>query len=173
MPTSNSHNWSRRAFNSIAALPLFVSGGYAFSHENQVHTTQPSSQPPKAEQMSWGMAGNPMNVRRTITLVLDDQMRIAPNRLSVPLGQTWRLRAVNQGGLLHEVVLGTDEALAAHAEWMKRFPDMAHDEPYMAHVNPDKQADIVWHFNRPGRFGYACLLPGHFEAGMRGTLIVQ
>lgn len=100
-------------------------------------------------------------------------MRITPNHLTVPLGQTWRLRAVNKGGLLHEVVLGTEEELAAHAELMKRFPDMAHDEPYMAHVDPGKQADIIWHFNRPGRFGYACLLPGHFEAGMRGTLIVQ
>jgi uncharacterized cupredoxin-like copper-binding protein len=172
MNTKRPTMWPRRHFTFIALSPLLMSAEAVFSHGNQPHPgTTPAAAPP--EQKPWGIAGVASKVRRTVSLVLDDQMRITPNHLTVPLGQTWRLRAVNKGGLLHEVVLGTEEELTAHAELMKRFPDMAHDEPYMAHVDPGKQADIIWHFNRPGRFGYACLLPGHFEAGMRGTLIVQ
>ena len=83
-----------------------------------------------------------------------------------------RLRAVNAGAVMHEIVIGTPQELAEHAALMKKFPAMQHDEPYMAHVPPGKQGDIVWLFNRPGDFEFACLIAGHFEAGMRGTLRV-
>ncbi|MBP6599957.1 MAG: hypothetical protein KA216_11010, partial [Giesbergeria sp.] len=35
-----------------------------------------------------------------------------------------------------------------------------------------QQGDIVWRFNRPGSFDFACLIPGHSEAGMKGTITV-
>lgn len=148
-----------------------MSGETVFSHENSAHTVGPAHAAP-AEQQAWGIAGDARKVRRTVSLALDDSMRIVPAQFSVKLGETVRLRAINHGGVLHEVVLGTEEELAAHAELMKRFPDMAHDEAHMAHVPPGQSRDIVWHFNRPGMFGYACLIPGHFEAGMRGTVRV-
>mgnify|MGYP001952322792 FL=1 len=49
---------------------------------------------------------------------------------------------------------------------------MEHDEPYMAHVAAGKAGDIVWHFNRAGSFDFACLIPGHYQAGMTGTITV-
>jgi uncharacterized cupredoxin-like copper-binding protein len=55
---------------------------------------------------------------------------------------------------------------------MARFPNMAHDEPYMVHVDAGKRGEIVWHFNRAGSFEFACLIAGHYEAGMRGTVTV-
>ena len=55
---------------------------------------------------------------------------------------------------------------------MKKFPGMEHDEPYMAHVSPGKTDEIVWHFTKAGEFFYACLLPGHLEAGMIGKIVV-
>ena len=55
---------------------------------------------------------------------------------------------------------------------MRKFPEMEHDEPYMAHVAAGKRGQIVWQFNRAGDFEFACLIPGHFEAGMRGTIKV-
>ena len=73
---------------------------------------------------------------------------------------------------MHEFVLGTRKELEEHAELMKKFPDMEHDEPYMAHVAPGKTAEMIWHFNRVGEFEFACLLPGHFEAGMVGKIRV-
>jgi uncharacterized cupredoxin-like copper-binding protein len=74
--------------------------------------------------------------------------------------------------MLHEVVFGSADALAEHAAMMARFPAMEHDEPYMAHVDPGKTGEIVWHFNRAGTFEFACLIAGHYESGMRGTLTV-
>ena len=48
---------------------------------------------------------------------------------------------------------------------MVKFPNMEHDEPYMAHVAPGKTGEIVWTFNRAGDFDFACLIAGHYQAG--------
>jgi uncharacterized cupredoxin-like copper-binding protein len=55
---------------------------------------------------------------------------------------------------------------------MKKHPGMEHDEPYMAHVQPGRKAEIVWRFTEAGEFHYGCLIPGHFEAGMVGKVRV-
>jgi uncharacterized cupredoxin-like copper-binding protein len=55
---------------------------------------------------------------------------------------------------------------------MVKFPGMEHDEPYMTHVSPGKRGQIVWNFNRPGEFQFACLIAGHYQAGMVGTINV-
>lgn len=68
--------------------------------------------------------------------------------------------------------IGTKKELDEHAAIMKKFPNMKHDETNMAHVDPGKKADLVWTFNRAGEFDFACLLPGHYEAGMRGKVNV-
>lgn len=125
------------------------------------------------EQKPWGIAGEAREARRTITVRMSDDMRFAPNHLDVKLGETLRLRAENKGQVMHEIVIGTRAELQAHAEIMKKHPNMEHDEPYMAHVAPGRRGDIVWTFNREGDFEFACLLPGHFEAGMRGTIRVR
>ena len=69
-------------------------------------------------------------------------------------------------------MLGTPQALGAHAELMKKYPGMEHDEAHMAHVAAGRQGEIVWTFNRVGEFAFACLIPGHFEAGMVGKILV-
>ena len=43
----------------------------------------------------------------------------------------------------------------------------------MAHVAAGKSADLIWHFNRAGDFDFACLIAGHFQAGMRGSIKVS
>ena len=125
------------------------------------------------EQKPWGIAGEAKDAKRTVTIRMGDDMRFAPQHIDVKLGETLRLRAENKGKVMHELVIGTRAELEAHAEMMKKHRNMEHDEPYMAHVPPGQRGDIVWTFNRAGGFEFACLLPGHFEAGMRGTIRVS
>lgn len=125
------------------------------------------------EQKPWGIAAAPGEAKRRIDIRMDDDMRFTPGHIDALEGETLRLRITNRGRVLHELVLGTREELQAHAELMKRHPGMEHDEPYMAHVNAGQRGEITWTFNRPGDFEFACLIPGHFEAGMRGTLRVR
>ena len=133
--------------------------------------TMPNS-PVVKEQKDWGIAGDAKAVRRTITVRMTDDMRFAPNHIEVREGDTVRLRAENQGKVLHEMVLGTRAELDQHAQMMQKFPGMEHDAPYMAHVRAGQRGDIVWQFNRPGTFDFACLIAGHYQAGMTGTITV-
>jgi uncharacterized cupredoxin-like copper-binding protein len=145
--------------------------GSAWAHEGAAHKTHHAAI--IKEQKDWGIAGDAKAVQRTITIQMTDDMRFTPAHIDVQLGETLRLRAENKGKVLHEIVIGTKAELDAHAELMKKHPNMEHDEPYMAHVSPGKKGDVVWLFNRAGTFDFACLIPGHYTAGMRGTITVK
>lgn len=126
-----------------------------------------------AEQKPFGIAGDPRHAKRTMKISMSDTMRFSPSVLTIKRGETVRFIVRNDGKTLHEMILGTEDELAKHAELMRRFPDMEHDEPYMVHVKPGRTEDMVWTFNRPGEFRFACLVPGHYEAGMVGKVIVK
>ena len=127
----------------------------------------------RAEQKPFGIAGDPSRVSRTVTMDMSDEMRFFPAVLEVKRGDTVRFVLKNKGKVMHEMVIGTMDELKEHAELMKKFPTMENDEPYMAHVKPGATQEIVWQFNRPGEFNYACLIAGHFESGMVGKVTVR
>lgn len=145
----------------LAASPAWAHGDKADQHAHVVK-----------EQKDWGIAGEAKQVTRTITLTMTDNMRFTPDRIEVRQGETVRLRVRNAGKMLHELVIGTRQELTAHAGQMLKHPGMEHEEPYMTHVSPGKSGEIIWTFNRAGEFEFACLIAGHFEAGMKGTIRV-
>ncbi|HEX7891180.1 MAG TPA: cupredoxin family protein [Ramlibacter sp.] len=153
---------------AVAAALLVASAAWA--HGDQ-HAAQPADELAK-EQTPWGIAGDARDAR-TIEIRMGDDMRFRPARVEVREGETIRFVVRNGGKILHEMVIGTAQELKEHARMMKKFPKMEHDEPFMAHVKPGAKGDLVWNFNRPGTFQFACLIPGHFEAGMKGTIVVQ
>ena len=100
-------------------------------------------------------------------------MRFEPARAEIRRGEVVRFRVKNAGTTMHEMVLGTMDELKAHADLMKKHPGMQHDEPYMAHVAPGGIETIAWQFTRAGEFYYGCLVPGHFDVGMMGRIVVR
>ena len=155
---------------SILALGIALAGTAAYAHTNQAHPKKAGAV--KMEQKDWGIAGDAKAVTRTIEVHMSDKMRFMPDLIEVRQGETVRLRHKNDGKILHEFVLGTKKELDAHAALMLKFPTMEHDEPYMAHVPAGKTGEIVWTFNRAGEFDFACLIPGHYQAGMVGKVRV-
>ncbi len=163
---------SNRRQNLLAALILWpATSGFARAHGNEDHPKKVSSI--RKEQKDWGIAGDAKAARRTIEVRMDDQMRFTPERLDFRRGETVRFRVKNVGKVMHEFVIGTQAENAKHAELMIKFPNMEHDEPYMAHVSPGKSAEVVWTFNRAGTFEFACLIAGHYSAGMVGSIRVR
>ena len=152
----------------IAVCALLAGASATFAHGNISHTSAPIIK----EQKAWGIAGDAKNAQRTITLNMTDDMRFAPSHFSVKKGETLNLRVVNKGQVMHEMVLGTQASLDEHAQMMLKYPGMEHAEPYMAHVAPGKSEDLVWSFNRAGNFDFACLIAGHYQAGMTGRFTV-
>lgn len=158
-------------FALLLATALLAGPAAVFAHGSEAHDEAPKAAAIK-EQKPWGIAGDASAARRTIILDMSDNMRFTPERISVKRGETVRLRVANKGQVMHEIVLGTPASLDEHAQMMLKFPTMEHGEPYMAHVSPGKSGDLVWNFNREGSFDFACLIPGHYQAGMRGTITV-
>jgi uncharacterized cupredoxin-like copper-binding protein len=154
---------------TLLAVPLTLAAP-AHAHGDKKHASP--SVAVVAEQTPWGIAGDPAKVNRTVSVDMSDAMRFSPDSVAVEEGDTVRFVVRNAGRMLHEMVIGTPDELAKHAAMMARFPNMEHDEAYMVHVDPGKTGEIVWHFNRAGSFEFACLIAGHYEAGMRGTLTV-
>ena len=158
---------------ALAAAAWLLLAHGAFAHGSQDHASRRAYDASRVEDTAFGREGDPRKVVRTIRVDMADTMRFTPAQLTIRRGQTVRFVVHNRGQLLHEMVLGTDRALQEHADLMKRFPDMEHADPHMAHVKPGARGDIVWQFTRPGRFRFACLQPGHFEAGMVGSVDVR
>lgn len=148
------------------ALALFMALP-AWSHGDGEETKVAAA----GEQKAWGIPGSTKGAR-TIEVRMGDDMRFRPARIEVRQGETIRFVIHNRGKVLHEMVVGTAEELREHAALMKKFPKMEHDEPYMTHVKPGRKGGMVWNFNRPGTFQFGCLIPGHFDAGMTGTIVV-
>ena len=124
------------------------------------------------EEKPFGRAGDPKKATRTIRIEGQDTMRYAPAKITVKQGETVRFVVKNAGRLMHEIVLGTKAELDEHYALMKKFPDMEHDEPHMVHLKPGETGEMYWQFTRAGGFFFACLVPGHYEAGMFGTITV-
>jgi len=168
----------------------------AFAHGSS-HKKKAAARPNhvNAEENAFGRAGDPKEVSRAIQVGMDDSMHFVvtasarpdrttdvrmgggahfpPGDIVVERGETIRFVVRNDGKAMHEMVIGTTEQLKEHAELMRKFPGMEHDEPYMAHVAPGKEGEIVWRFTRAGEFHYACLVPGHLEAGMIAKITVK
>ena len=120
----------------------------------------------------FGRTGDPKQVTRTVNISGADTMRFTPAELSVRQGTTVRFVVRNVGKVKHELVLGTEDELRQHAEWMRKYPNMEHEEPYMVHLAPGQSGEVIWQFTEPGEFQFGCLIPGHFEAGMKGRIRV-
>ena len=188
------HN-ARPLPTALLAASLMALVPAAFGHGESGHGKSKTVDHTKAEETPFGRAGNPKSAKRTVRIDMNDSMRFVaiaaphggratdaragtpphamPADIVVKHGETVRFLVRNEGKVMHEMVIGTMKELKEHAELMRRFPNMEHDEPYMAHVAPGKEGEIVWQFTRPGEFHYACLIPGHMEAGMIAKITVK
>jgi len=151
---------------TISALPSL-----ALAHGTEGHAKTPKTTI-SMDEHAFGVEGDPKKASRTIAISMDDSMHYSDSEIRVTKGETVTFVITNKGKLMHELVIGTAEELQRHAELMRKNPDMEHEEPYMAHVKPGATERMTWRFTRPGTFQYGCLVAGHFEAGMKGTIVV-
>lgn len=155
-------NVKRQIWIAVTVSFLTVAGVAAAAHEG--------------EHFSAGVPGDAKKPARTVTVVMSDgdgTMKFTPDHLDVKKGEQIRFVIQNKGALKHEFMLASVKDNDKHAEMMKKFPDMEHDDPNAQSVDPGKTAEILWHFTKPGKFEFACLIPGHREAGMHGFVTVR
>ena len=135
------------------------------AHDSAAHSHDKSA--------NYGKPGDPAKVKRTIKVTALDAMRFDPASITVKAGETVRFIVTNTGKIDHEFALGDAESQREHAEMMKKMPGMKHEEANAVSIPPGQTKEVVWQFAKPGKVEMACHLPGHYEAGMKGDIVVE
>jgi uncharacterized cupredoxin-like copper-binding protein len=127
------------------------------------------------EAAALGQPGDPKARARVIELTMNDNMRFTPAKVMVLPGETVKFVVKNAGAVKHEMVLGSAAELKEHAEVMKKFPEMEHEAGKNSiTVAPGETGTLVWQFTKvKGEYDFGCLVPGHFDAGMVGKVLVR
>ena len=137
----------------------------------------PAFASPGHDEMAIGMPGDAAHVDRTVEISMletdEGEMLYEPSDLAFSTGETVRLVITNDGEQEHEFVLDTPEENQEHKAVMEEFPEMEHDDPNAVRLEPGELGEIVWTFANDGTFEFACLILGHYEAGMHGDVVVE
>lgn len=141
---------------SFLASAAFAGGNHAGGHDDA----------------AIGKPGVSSKITRTVNVDMRDDMKFHANIFDVKQGETIRFVAKNSGKVKHEMVLGTAKDLKDHYEVMKKNPEMEHADANMVTVAPGKTGEIIWQFTKSGKVDFACLQPGHYDAGMKGMVKV-
>ncbi|VTU40456.1 plastocyanin [Variovorax sp. PBS-H4] len=142
---------------AIFSTALFAAGSHAGGH---------------GHDDAIGKPGVASKATRTVDVEMTDGMRFNPASIDVRQGETVRFVVINAGRLKHELVMGTEKELKEHYEVMKKNPEMEHADPNMVTLASGKSGEIVWQFTKAGKVDFACLQPGHYDAGMKGAVNV-
>ncbi len=153
-------NTTIAALVALAAAGASASGTHAGGHGHD-------------ETDAIGKPGVAAQATRTIKVDMSDNMRFTPADINVKQGETVRLVIKNSGQLKHELVIGTEKELKEHYEVMKKNPEMEHSDPNMVTLAAGESGEIVWQFTKAGKVDFACLQPGHYDAGMKGAVSVS
>jgi uncharacterized cupredoxin-like copper-binding protein len=159
---------------TLIAIPvLFASGAMLATSTGLVI---PANAHDDHSHYSAGEPGNPKKPARTIKVKMREEgkrMTFEPSRIEVRKGEQIRFVLQNEGDETHEFVLATPAENRKHAELMKKYPDMEHDDPNAKRVPEYLDDELLWRFTKRGEFEYACLISGHYQKGMFGKVIVK
>lgn len=147
----------------IVALAITGFASQAMAHGDEKHYS--AGEPAKSGEKA-----------RMVEVVMkegDGAMSYSPDRIDVKRGETIHFVIKNEGALTHEFMLATVAENAEHGKLMEKFPMMEHDDPNGKTLEAGKSAEVLWKFTKAGTFEFACLVPGHHQAGMHGTIVVK
>lgn len=143
----------------------------------------------------FGRPAEASEATRTIDVTMEDSY-FEPETIEVKAGETVRFLVKNKGELVHEFNIGTAAMHTEHQKEMAMMMEhgaleadrinrdmmkmdmggggrtMQHDDPNAVLLEPGQSAEVVWTFTQPMTLEFACNVPGHYEAGMKGKISV-
>ncbi|MBO9538481.1 cupredoxin family protein [Herbaspirillum sp.] len=163
LKTSASRLLAASILAAALPLPALAAGMEGMPHAQHQHA---------GEDDAIGRPGQPGQAARTVKVDMTDGMRFSPASVQVKQGETIRFVVTNSGKLRHELVLGSADDLKAHYAAMLKNPDMEHADANQVTLDGGKHGELLWQFDRAGTVQFGCLQPGHYDAGMKGSVTV-
>jgi plastocyanin len=102
-----------------------------------------------------GTAASP----RVVRVYAGPGYAFSPSSISVARGETVTFVVTTMGPTTHEFMVGPADAVAS-------------DTPEVGDIGMMQTKSLTYTFDGPGPFAFACHAAGHYEAGMRGTIVV-
>lgn len=99
---------------------------------------------------------------RVIRVYAGPGYAFSPSSISVARGETVTFVVTTMGPTAHEFMVGPAAAVAADAP----------GTPEVADIGMMQAKSLTYTFDGPGPYAFACHATGHYEAGMRGTIVV-
>ena len=154
---------------SVVAAVTIVAGSPAVADVGHAHSMK----------MVGGEPGKAADVGRTIHLVADD-IKFDKKTITVKAGETVRFVVTNKGEMVHDLTLGTEKVQAAHRKEMLEMMNkgmalgkMDHADPNAVMIKPGETKELIWKFKKARSFEFACNVPGHYESGMKGDIVIR
>jgi uncharacterized cupredoxin-like copper-binding protein len=120
-------------------------------------------------------ASSATNQTQEVTIAMSD-FKFSPEQLDVKAGQTVRFVVINQGETKHEIVFGDEQAQEEHEKLMSGGNTTHHHmqgDRAGVELDPGQTKTLEYTFpDTPGTFLYGCHEPGHWAAGMKGTVTI-
>ncbi|MDC3135528.1 cupredoxin domain-containing protein [Candidatus Pelagibacter sp.] len=142
-----------------------------------------------------GEKGNPNDVDRIIYIKMYDNY-YEPNLIKIQKGETIKFVVQNLGEMVHEYNIATKEMHIKHQPEMQKLVEhgillvdkidmdkmkkmskmdhsLSHSHSNSVIVEPKKTGEIIWKFSKNASLEIACNVPGHYETGMVGKIILE
>lgn len=153
------------AFSLLALSVAVFSALPAFAAESSGHESEPN----------FGHPANASEANRTIKVTAVD-LAFKPDSVTVKRGQTVKFVVTDKGKLTHAFVIGPKSEQKEHDKEMRemtpaqRRKEMAKSRNGML-LDPGQTKALTWTFDTArDQLQYACHVPGHYQAGMYGTI---
>jgi uncharacterized cupredoxin-like copper-binding protein len=112
---------------------------------------------------SAGFVAGTTSQPRVIRMVAGGDLRFYPDVVTVEEGETITFEVSTMGLAIHEFMIGPAADVAADREGTAEVADIAMMQT----------KSLTYTFTGSGPFAFACHAPGHYEAGMVGTVVVR
>ncbi len=99
---------------------------------------------------------------RVVRVVAGPGFAFSPSTIAVARGETVTFLVTTMGPLVHELMVGPADAVAADRP----------GTPEVADIGMMETRALTYTFDGSGPYAYACHVDGHYEGGMRGTITI-
>jgi len=158
----------------LGAFAVVLAATVGFAGPTEAHSTTSSRH---ATAFALGVPGNAAAVDRTVRIVARD-VSFDVSSVTVKAGETVRFIVTNEGAADHDFTLGDAATQAAHRQEMLEMGDTDmghahHSDANAVFLESGETKDLVWRFGKAGQIEFACNVPGHYEAGMKGVVAIR
>ena len=166
----------------VLAGPLPASGDHEGGHDDAGHGGEGHGDEGHHDggghSFGFGEPAPASQADRTVRITAKDTMKFSPDSVTVEAGETVTFVVENVGRLQHSFSLATPTAQREHEKEMQGMPmdQMAShmdDDPNGIVVQPGQTDRLTWHFTEGGPVQFACHIPGHYPAGMKGRIRIE